>query len=147
MAAFDTLTYTGQTTDTAAYPSARDAGGKLRYLQVPYTVDGAETTGSTINIGKLKVGSKVIPNLCRIISGATFDAQNVDIGTTSNVNAYADALDMTNAELDQPFVGGDNRFVPAAVTAGEEDIIMTLVASTTTTAGALALFLIAYVDE
>lgn len=152
MAAFNTDLYNAEagsagSSAASGYPQARDSAGKLRIKSIPYTVGGTETTGDTINLGKLKVGSKVIPSLCRIISEAAFDAQNVDIGTTSNVNAYADALDMTNAELDQPFVGGDNRFVPAAVTAGEEDIIVTLVASTTTTAGQLALFLIAYVDE
>tara|TARA_R110002110_G_scaffold74463_1_gene196963 strand:- start:13644 stop:14087 length:444 start_codon:yes stop_codon:yes gene_type:complete len=147
MASFNTSTYTGQTTGTTTYPSARDAGGKLRYLTIPYVVNGAETNGDTINLGKLKVGSKVIPSLSRVISQAAFDANDVNIGSVSNPNAYADALDTTNAVLDQPFVGGDLQFAPAAIAAGDENVIATLVAVTTSTAGQLVLFLVAYVDE
>lgn len=152
MASFNTDTYTAQTgsagaSPSAAYPLAKNAGGKLRYLIVPYTVDGAETTGDTINLGKLKVGAKVIPSLSRVISEAAFDIDDMNIGTVSNDNAYADAMDTTNAELDQPFVGGDNRLAPADVVSGQEDVIATLVSVVTTTAGQLVLFLIAYVDE
>jgi len=152
MASFDSATYTGQNgtagqSSGVGYPLARDAGGKLRYLVVPYTVDGAETTGDTINLGKLKVGAKVIPALSRVISEAAFDANDVNIGTAATANSFADALDTTNAALDQPFVGGTLQYAPTAITSGDEDIIATLVAVTTSTAGQLVLFLIAYVDE
>jgi len=152
MAEFNTDTYTGQNgtagqSSAVGYPQAKLAGGKLRYLVVPYITDGAEVTGDTINLGKLKVGAVPLPTLSRINSQAAFDCDDVNIGTTLNVNSLADALDTTNAELDQPFVGGDNRFAPVAITAGDEDIIATLVSVVTTTAGQLVLFLIAYVDE
>ena len=152
MASFNTDIYAAQAgsagaSPSATFPLARDAGGKLRYLIVPYTVDGAEATGDTINLGKLKVGAKVIPSLCRVKSEAAFDANDVNIGTAANANSFADALDTTNAALDQPFVGGDNQYAPAVITKGDEDVIATLVAVTTSTAGQLALFLIAYVDE
>ena len=129
------------------YPLARDAGGKLRYQVIPYTVDGAEASADTITLCRLKKGAVVIPSLCRVLSQAAFDVSDMNVGISGNDNKYADAMDTTDAILDQPFVGGDNRYVPAAITDDYEDIIATLVTVVTTTAGQLVLFLIAYVDE
>lgn len=149
---FNTDRYSNQVGGAGAspavtYPLARDSGGKLRYQVIRYTVDGAETTADTITLCRLKKGATVIPSLCRVISQAAFDADDMNIGTASNDNKYADAMDTTNAALDQPFVGGDNWFEPAAITDDYEDIIATLVSVVTTTAGQLVLFLIAYTDE
>lgn len=152
MASFDTPLYSAQAGSAGVNTSfgrygAKWVAGKLRYSVITYTVDGAEATGDTINLCQLKEGAVVIPALCRCISQAAFDADDMNVGNASNDNAYADAMDTTNAELDQPFVGGDNRFVPAAVAEGGETVIATLVSVVTTTAGQLVLFLIAFVDE
>lgn len=114
---FTTDTYTNQigaagTSPALSYPLARTVGGKLRYILVPYTCDGAEAAADTIQICKLKAGAVVVPNLCRIISEAAFDCDDVNIGDGVNANRFADALDTTNALLDQPFVGGDEHFAP-----------------------------------
>ena len=152
MASFDTTLYTNQTgsagaSPAAGYPLAKDSAGKVRFAAVEYTVDGAEATADTINLCKLKVGAKVIPALSRVISEAAFDVDDMDIGTSDNVNAYADAVDTTNLASDIVFTGGDNNYALAEVTAGNEDVIATLVNVVTTTAAQKVLFLIAYVDE
>lgn len=153
MANFNAPLYTAQSGSAGAsaangYPLARDAGGKLRYLVIPYTVDGAEATGDTITLGKLKAGAKVIPALCRVISDTGFDVNDMDIGISGNVNKYADALDTLDTVSDISFgTAGDNAFVPTAVAEGGETLIATCVALTTSTAGGKALFLIAYLDE
>lgn len=129
------------------YPLSRVAGGKVRYQVIPYTVDGSEASADTITLCRLKKGAVVIPSLCRVISQAAFDVSDMNVGIASNDNKYADAMDTTDAELDQPFIGGDNRLAPAAITEDYEDLIATLVTVVTTTAGQLVLFLIAYTDE
>lgn len=148
MSNFNTSLYTAQSGRSSGYPLSRDAGGKLRFLVIPYTVDGAEATGDTITLGKLKAGAKVIPALCRVISDTGFDVNDMDIGVSGNVNKYADALDTLDTVSDISFgVAGDNAYVPTAVAYGGETIIATCVALTTSTAGGKALFLIAYLDE
>jgi hypothetical protein len=149
---FNTSLYTAQNgtpgqSANVSSPLARDAGGKLRFLVIPYTVDGAEATGDTITLGKLPVGAKVIPALSRVISDTGFDADDMDIGISGNVNKYADALDTLNTASDISFgVAGDNAYVPTAVGADGETVIATLVSVVTTTAGGLALFLIGYLE-
>jgi len=153
MAEFNSALYdeqvgsSGQVSPAGSYPLAKNAAGKLRILKVPYTVIGTEASGDTINLGKLKPGAVVIPSLSRVLSGAGFDVSDMDIGVASNPNAYADAMDTTDVELDQPFTGGDNRFEPADTAVGDEAIIATLTTVVTSTAASVALFLIAYVDE
>jgi len=152
MAEFNSPLYTSEagtagSSAAVGYPQARDSAGKLRIKTIPYVTDGTETTGDTINLGKLKVGAKVIPSLCRVVSEAAFDIDDLNIGTPLNPNAFADAMDTTDAELDQPFRGGDDRLGPVSIVSGDEDIVATLVSATTTTAGELVLFLVAYVDE
>lgn len=155
MANFNTNTYTGQngsagssTNAAALFPLARDAGGKLRFLVIPYSAGGTETTADTITLGILPVGAKVIPALCRIVSNSTFDANDVDIGVSGNVNKYADALDTLGADSDISFgVAGDNAFVPTVVASGGETLIATLVAVTSITSAGRALFLIGYLAE
>ncbi len=132
---------------SAGYPLAKDAAGKLRYLVVPYTVDGAEATGDTITLGKLKIGAKVIPALSRVISDTGFDVSDMDIGISGNINKYADALDTLDTSSDISFgIAGDSARVPVAETASV-DVIATLTTVVTTTAGGLVLFLIAFLDE
>lgn len=152
MASFDAPLYTKQVGDrsaspSAAYPLAKVSAGKLRYAVVQYVLDGAETTGDTINLCKLKEGALPIAPLCKVLSQAAFDADDVNIGTTANPNSLADAMDLTNAETALDFTGGDDRFVPVAIAEGGEVIVMTLVSVVTTTAGQLALVLIAFLDE
>ena len=153
MANFKSTLYGKQTGSAGAspssvYPLAKDTAGKLRYLIVPYTVDGAEASGDTITLGKLKQGAKVIPSLSRVISDTGFDISDMDIGIAGNVNKYADALDTLDTASDINFgVAGDNAYAPSDVAAGGETIIATLVTVVTTTAAGKALFLIAYVDE
>jgi hypothetical protein len=154
MANFNTDTYTGQNGSPGAsanasslFPLSRDAGGKLRYLVIPYTVDGDEATGDTITLGILPTGAKVVPALCRVVSDTGFDVDDMDVGITGNVNKYADALDTLNTASDISFgVAGDNAYVPTATSAAET-VIATLVNVVTTTAGGKALFLIGYFAE
>lgn len=152
MASFDTPLYTSETgsagsSAAAAYPLAKRSAGKIRYKVIPYTVDGAETSADTINLGKLKVGAQVIPQLCKVSSQAAFDVDDLDIGTAANADAFADGIDTTNAAADTLFTGGDDHYDPQSIVAGDEDIIATLNNVVTTTAGQLVLFLIAFVDE
>jgi hypothetical protein len=129
-------------------PEARDCGGKLRIIAVPYTVDGAEASADTINICKLKVGAKVIPSLCRVISGTGFDVDDMNVGISGNDNKYADDIDTLDTASDINFgVAGDNAYAPTAVAEGGETVIATLVNVVTTTAAGTVLFLIAYLDE
>jgi len=152
MASFDAPLYTSQIgsagqTPAVGYPPAKQSAGKMRLAIIPYTVDGAENSGDTINLCKLKEGARVITQFSRVASQAAFDVSDMNIGVAGNDNKYADAMDTTDAELDQPFIGGDNRFVPADVAEGGEIVFATLVTVVTTTAGQLVLFLIAFVDE
>jgi hypothetical protein len=149
---FNTSLYTAQNgtpgqSANVSTPLSRDAGGKLRYLVIPYTVDGAEATADTITLGKIPIGAKVIPALCRVVSDTGFDVDDMDVGISSNVNKYADDIDTTDVASDISFgVAGDNAYVPTATTE-EETIIATLVNVVTTTAGGKALFLIGYFAE
>jgi hypothetical protein len=150
---FNTSLYSAQSgsagsSPASGYPLARDAGGKLRFLVIPYTVDGAEASGDTITLGKLKAGAKVIPSLCRVISDTGFDVSDMNVGISGNDNKYADALDTLDTASDINFgVAGDNAYVPTAVADGGETLIATLVTVVTSTAAGKALFLIAYLDE
>lgn len=151
---FNTSMYTAQNGSAGASqgvgaPLARDAGGKLRYLVIPYTVDGAEAAGDTITLGKLPKGAKVLPALSRIVSDTGFDCNDVDIGISGNVNKYADALDTLDTASDISWgLAGDVGYAPEAITAdGGETIIATLVGVVTTTAAGKVLFLIAYLYE
>jgi hypothetical protein len=155
MANFNTNLYLGQNGSAggslnagANFPMARDAGGKLRYLVIPYTVDGAEASGDTITLGKLKVGAKLIPALSRVVSDTGFDVDDMDIGIAGNVNKYADDIDTLDTASDISFgVAGDNAYTPTAVESGGETIIATLVNVVTTTAAGKVLFLIGFLDE
>lgn len=130
------------------YPLARDAGGKLRYLIIPYTVDGAEASGDIIYLGKLKAGAKVIPSLSRVISDTGFDVDDLNIGISGNTNKYADDIDTLDVASDINFgVAGDNAYAPTAVASGGETLVAELVNVVTTTAAGKVLFLIAFVDE
>lgn len=150
---FNTTTYTGQagsagSSSAVGYPLARDAGGKLRFITIPYTVDGDEATGDTITLCKLKAGAKVVPTLCRVASDTGFDVSDMDVGIAGNINKYADALDTLDTASDISFgLAGDNAYAPTAVAAGGETIIATLTTVVTSTAAGKALFLIAYLDE
>lgn len=129
-------------------PDARKVGGKLRYAIIPYTVAGTEATGDTINIVRLKKGATVIPGLCRVLSEAAFDVDDMNIGDGVNANRFADAIDTTNAALSQDFgLAGDEAYAPTPLAAGEEVVTATLVNVVTTTAGQKVLWVIAYMDE
>lgn len=130
------------------YPLARVAGGKLRYMVVAYTVDGAEASGDTITLCRLKAGAVVVPSLCRVISDTGFDISAMNVGISGNTNKYANALDTLDTASDISFgQAGDNAYAPAAVGSTGEDVIATLTTVVTTTAAGLVLFLIAYLDE
>jgi hypothetical protein len=149
---FTTDIYTNQVgaagaSSSASYPDAKNVAGKERHAIVPYTVDGAEVTGDTLQIVKLKKGAIVVPHLCRVLSEAAFDIDNMDVGDGVNVNRYADAIDTTNLASNVVFSGGDENYAPTAIDTGEEVVTATLVNVTTTTAGQLVLWDIAYLDE
>lgn len=152
MSNFNSPIYTKQVgsaggSPSAGFPLAKDVAGKLRYLIVPYVVDGAEASGDTITLGKIKVGAKVIPALSRVVSDTGFDISDMDIGIAGNINKYADALDTLDTSSDISFgIAGDSARAPVAETA-DVAVIATLTTVVTTTEGGLALFLIAYVDE
>ncbi len=152
MANFTTTIYDNQigaagASPAASYPQAKNVAGKERHAIVPYTVDGAEATGDTLQIIKLKVGAIVVSHLCRVLSEAALDINNLDIGDGVNVNRYGDAMDTLNAVSNIPFTLGDEEYAPTAIAAGEEVVTATFVALTTSTAGQLALWDIAYLDE
>lgn len=149
---FNTALYTAQNgtpgqSANVSTPLARDAGGKLRYLIIPYTVDGAEATGDTITLGKLPGGAKVIPALCRVVSDTGFDVDDMNVGISGNDNKYADDIDTLDTASDISFgVAGDNAYVPTVVADAGETLIATLVNVVTTTAAGKALFLIGYLE-
>jgi hypothetical protein len=152
MANFNSTIYAKQlgsagASPSSTYPLAKDTAGKLRFLVVPYTVDGAEASGDTITLGRIKIGAKVIPSLSRVVSDTGFDVSDMDIGISGNINKYADALDTLDTASDINFgVAGDSAYAPTAETA-TVDVIATLTTVVTSTAGGKVLFLIAFLDE
>ena len=149
---FTTDIYTNQvgaagTSSSASYPQAKNVAGKERHAIVPYTVIGTETTADTLQIVRLKKGAIVVPHLCRVISEAAFDIDDMNVGDGVNENRFADAIDTTNAASNVVFSGGDENYAPTPLAAGEEVVTATLVSATTTTAGQLVLWDIAYLDE
>lgn len=152
MPSFNSSIYTKQAgaaggSPSAGFPLSKDVAGKLRYLIVPYTVNGAEDSADTINLGKIKRGAKVIPALSRVVSDTGFDCSAMNIGVAGNTNKYANALDTLDTASDISFgQGGDVAYAPEAETE-DVTVIATLTTVVTTTAAGKVLFLIAFVDE
>jgi hypothetical protein len=154
MASFNTTAY-GQQIGAGAspiYPKASTANGKLRYAAIPYTLAGTEATNDTINLIRLKAGAIPLPSLSKIVCEDPGTALTLDIGFASNLDSLCDGAALTTAHDDfftkLPSVTAvAAQYVPAAIAAGDEILVATIVLATVPTAGAKLLFLIAYIDE
>ena len=148
MASFDSALYTSQVGAAGVSPAVGRLEGKYSlpetsFIPIMYTVDGAEDSGDTINLGKLPEGVIVIPSACKVVSDTGFDVSDMDIGVSGNINKYADAVDTLDTASDVTFSGGDNHYSMTEVAAGGEDLIATLTTVVTSTADSVVVFLIA----
>lgn len=134
-------------------PLTKNALGKHRIVQVPYTLVGTEATNDLLRLTVLKAGARVIAALSKVTNQIGGTALTVSFGDTSNASRYSGTLTLTSA-ADQffPVAVGTDTYVPTDITnvAGAADqtvVIMKFILSTTPTAGNKILVLLAVVDE
>lgn len=141
MAIKSSAIYTSQTqagaTGFGSRASAANVSAILMWATFTYTVDGTETTGDTINFGRVPAGVTVVPALARVSSDGTGgtgaitklgDAGDDDRYSASSIavaSAASTAVTTTNAQA----------VTPAAVAEGNETITGVLTFSSAITVG------------
>lgn len=162
MATWSSTLYTAQAGGAGAslnaganFPLAKNAYGKLRIVQVPYTMNGNEATNELINLCILKAGSRVLANRSWLTAENSATTLTLAVGDASDSGRYANGLTLSNTTFNGSFTGGTDQYVPTDVTvavppdsATDQTVVKAKVLSQgSITAGKKLLFTIAVVDE
>lgn len=166
MATWNSAMYSGQLGGAGAslnagsgFPLAKNAYGKLRIVQVPYTVNGNEATNELINLCILKPGARVLASRSWLTAENCGTTLTLAVGDASDSGRYANGLTLSNTTFNASFgQAGTDAYVPtdiagttAAQTIGDaanQTVVKAKVLSQgSLTAGKNLLFTLAVVDE
>ena len=139
------------------FPLAKNAAGKLRIVQAPYTIDGNEAANDYIQLTILKAGARVLSCHSRIVAENCGTTLTLAIGDASDTGRYANGLVLSNTTFNNVWsvnVGTDS-YVPTSIsvavppaTATDQTIVKAKVLTAASlTAAKKILFTVAYVDE
>lgn len=139
------------------FPVAKNAQGKLRIVQVPYTINGSEAANDIINLTTLKAGTRVLSARSKLVAQNPGTTLTLAVGDTSNTGRYANGLTLSNTAFDKEFsqnVGTDT-YVPTDIVIGnppssiadQGTVVAKVLTAASLTAGQKLLFLLAIVDE
>jgi len=114
-----------------------------RVYRIRRDFDASELTTDTFKLFKLKVGQVVLPGQSWITHDSVAATSDIDIGDTTDVNRYADGLDLSAAGqtnfCDPAIPAGED--TPFAATAALSDVIVTVNTATTPAAGSVVFYL------
>lgn len=148
----DTSLFTAQATaflDGSERPSrTQSVGGTVKVVRAQYTTTGAEATNDTLNICYIPRGASVLRSLSSVTSVDPGTTLLLDVGTSSNVDAYADniVLSAGGTVLFGSAVAGTAADLAPTTVTDNTAVIATLASASTITAGVVLYFTIAYID-
>jgi hypothetical protein len=155
MATFNSAVYTSQVGSAGKSLNAgtllsRDVQGKERVAIVSYTALGTEVTNDLVNLLKLPIGSKVLPQKCSYLATATVGTGvTVRIGDQTTANRFSGTIDISAGGFFPATNTLGTELAPVAVvgTAAAADDVVTLkfMAIGAITAGKVITVLITYV--
>lgn len=159
MTTWNSNIYTGQIGSAGAslnaasgFPLAQMESGKLRSSVVQYALNGNESANDVINIIKLKIGSKIIPSMSRVVCEDPGTALTINIGDAGSATRYVNGAALTTAHDDMwsklPSVTATaSQYVPFAVDTDANGVIKaTVTTATSLTAAAKMLFLVTWIE-
>lgn len=126
-------------TGAATRASGRDVGGEVLYLVASATTTAIDA-GSTINVGIIPAGARVIPALSYVVHGAVGTSVTFDIGDSADPNRYADGLDVAAAGTTQFDIHLTSEYTTLSTT----NTIICTTADATMDADIELLFIVAY---
>lgn len=166
MATYNSTLYTAQigtagasANAAAAFPAAKNAFGKLRYVQVPYALAGTEAANEFIYLTLLKPGDRVIAALSKVICEDPGTTLTLQVGDASNADRYCGTITLdSGGVIEFSSTAGDDLYVPTDVGAtaaatliggssNETQVRAKVIAANTLTAAKKLLFLLAVVAE
>ena len=100
--------------------STPQVGGNAVTLECIYTVLATEVVTDQVRLFSLPEGFRPNAPDCSIVNdGVNGTSAIISIGTASNPNSIADAIDITAAGIDRADVSGDEANAPATATTTE----------------------------
>lgn len=149
MADYSSALYTAQLaaiTNLAAAPNLRDYGGNVQYVHAKVTLPSTASAAELLNICYLPTTARVIPALCTVQPSVDPGACTLDIGISTNPDAYADGIDIGASAAAAP-VRFDTNLCAQALTPNkltDETLVYATVATETITTESVLTFHIAY---
>jgi len=123
MAIWQSSLYTTQVpalgkSEAVQYPLAKNARGKLRIVQIPYTLVGTEAANDLIYLTMLQPGDRVLPQYSKVTGQNPGTTLTIQIGDSVTVNRYSGTLTLSGAATDLFFSStpGTTLYAPTDIT-------------------------------